>query len=70
MHLSLFDQLKIQGENREIAATGAPSGVVSGDFLFSKRLAVSVRDQWDRCRIGVGSTRSGEVEDGYFAHGL
>ncbi len=46
--LALFDQLEIKREHGEITATGAPRGVIGGDFLFGQAFAFGSRagEQW------------------------
>ena len=38
--LALFNELEIQREHREIAATGTPRRVIGGEFLFRQPLAL------------------------------
>ena len=40
--LALFNELEIQREHREIAATGTPRRVIGGEFLFRQTLALGI----------------------------
>ena len=48
LQLALFDQLEIEGEDGEIAAAGAPRGVVGGELFFGEALAFGGRGGGDR----------------------
>ncbi|MDB6130526.1 MAG: hypothetical protein JWM04_1633, partial [Verrucomicrobiales bacterium] len=49
--LALFNQLKVEGKHTEIAATGAPGGVIGGDFLFGKAFALDGQG-WNHRSLG------------------
>jgi hypothetical protein len=55
--LALFDQLEVEREHGEIAATGAPRRVIGGDFFFGQAFAFVCGQ--------VGSEHGGDVCAGF-----
>ena len=58
-HFALFNQLEIQGQHREVAATGAPRWVIGRDFFLGQPFAFFAHDRHrrDGCNTARGGFR-------------
>ena len=67
LEFALFDELEIQRQHREIAATGTPRRVIGGEFLFRQRPCA--RNRAARRRDGNPALRNAGANFGNgFAH--